>query len=143
MPEAVSSQDQAPRAGQSADNWSSRNLVQRREGRGLDDGSYLRSKRAHLENTLDGEHGREDEVQVAEDIHELQWGSLKLKKKTVYLSVLYWTVLYCTLLYVHYYMYCTLVACTVLHRTYDVLYWAVLYGTYLYSTAHCCTRAAL
>ena len=45
------------------------------EGR---EGAYLGSKRAHLEDALYGKHGGEDEVEVAQHVHELQRRALKL-----------------------------------------------------------------
>jgi hypothetical protein len=42
------------------------------------EGAYLGSKRAHLEDALYGEHGGEDEVEVAQHVHELQRCALKL-----------------------------------------------------------------
>jgi hypothetical protein len=47
----------------------------------VDERLYLGSKRAQLEYTLDGEHGREDQVQVTENVHELQRSSLELEKQ--------------------------------------------------------------
>ena len=45
-------------------------------------GPYLGAEGAQLEDTLYGEHGGEDEVQVAQHVHELQWSPLELEEKT-------------------------------------------------------------
>ena len=42
--------------------------------------SYLGTEGDQLQDALYGEHGGEDEVQVAQDVHELERGSLELKQ---------------------------------------------------------------
>ena len=43
-------------------------------------GGYLGAEGAHFKDALHGEHGGEDEVQVAQNVHELLGSSLELNK---------------------------------------------------------------
>ena len=44
--------------------------------------AHLRTKGRYFEDTLDGEHGREDEVEVGEHIGELEGGPLELENNS-------------------------------------------------------------